>query len=230
MAASKDDPLSKKFPPGSFPTPHGQTTQPSKSVPNDSPEGLAETPSLNLISGPPNSDPNLISLKDLAIKCRGLSAPEFVAHNPGPFLIQQSFITQSGSDAGFFTAVGTINSPHQSVDPRDSAVFFVRKKSEALFTHMITVGRSANNDIVINHPRVSKFHAYFTTKESKDDWHITDTGSTNGTFFGHEKLEAKVAHRITQHELSFGEALSFRFIDNHQLFQFVQYILHQINK
>ncbi|MDF1661489.1 MAG: FHA domain-containing protein [Planctomycetota bacterium] len=230
MSASNEDPLFKKLPPPSFPPPQGHTTKRSSSLPHESDENAKKLPSLNLISAELSSDPNVISLKDLAIKCQGVSTDQFIAHNPGPFLIQQSFITQSGSDAGFFTAVGTVNSPQQSVDPRDSAVFFVRKKSDALFTHMITVGRSANNDIVINHPRVSKFHAYFTTKESKDDWHITDTGSTNGTYFGDTKLEAKVAHRLNEQDLSFGEALSFRFIDNHQLFQFIQYIQHQLNK
>jgi hypothetical protein len=43
----------------------------------------------------------------------------------------------------------------------------------------VSIGRALNQDVVLRHPRVSKFHAFFITKAN--DWSIADAGSTNGT-------------------------------------------------
>src|SRR5688572_6836059 len=40
-------------------------------------------------------------------------------------------------------------------------VFKVRKRDDGIFTGMITLGRTANNDIVVPDESVSRLHAYF---------------------------------------------------------------------
>jgi FHA domain-containing protein len=44
----------------------------------------------------------------------------------------------------------------------------------------VSIGRALNQDIVLRHPRVSKFHGFFLVTKS-GDWSVSDAGSTNGT-------------------------------------------------
>lgn len=53
------------------------------------------------------------------------------------------------------------------------------RKRQSLFPEMITVGRTSNNDLVINDATVSKFHAFF--RQTDDKWELADVGSRNGT-------------------------------------------------
>lgn len=63
------------------------------------------------------------------------------------------------------------------------SIFFraVRKRLDTAgaLGERVSIGRAMNQDIVLRHPRVSKFHAFFITKAG--DWSIADAGSTNGT-------------------------------------------------
>ena len=55
----------------------------------------------------------------------------------------------------------------------------VKDSSANAFAMMVTVGRAANNDVVIPHESVSKFHAFF--QERQGLWTYTDADSTNGS-------------------------------------------------
>ena len=63
------------------------------------------------------------------------------------------------------------------------------KKPGAAFSDMITVGRTGNNDVVLNDVTVSRFHAYF--KPSKRRWCVSDQGSKNGTKVGGDELDPR---------------------------------------
>ncbi len=54
----------------------------------------------------------------------------------------------------------------------------------------ITVGRMPNNDIVVDDPALSRFHAYFTKASKKSGWTLTDAESKHGTWVKGEPLEA----------------------------------------
>jgi FHA domain-containing protein len=72
---------------------------------------------------------------------------------------------------------------------RNLHVFPLVKRAANPFSMMITFGRAPNNDLHIELGQVSKFHGYFS--QARDDWQVTDAGSTNGTY-----LEgARLAHR-----------------------------------
>jgi pSer/pThr/pTyr-binding forkhead associated (FHA) protein len=90
-------------------------------------------------------------------------------------------------------------------------VFAVRKVQDA-FPSMITVGRSPNNDVVIEDLRVSKFHAYF--RQDGNDFLLVDAGSQNGTFVGEERLAPKAAGAPVKpgNVVGFGP-LRFEFLD-----------------
>jgi hypothetical protein len=60
------------------------------------------------------------------------------------------------------------------------------KKPGAAFADMITVGRTANNDVVLGDVTVSRFHAFF--RRRGDRWILCDAGSKNGTRLDSEPL------------------------------------------
>jgi len=72
---------------------------------------------------------------------------------------------------------------------RTAAVFPMIKKPGAPFPEMITIGRTANNDVVLNDVTVSRFHAY--VKASGDSWMVCDSGSKNGTRLDGDRLDAR---------------------------------------
>src|SRR5688572_13227432 len=68
---------------------------------------------------------------------------------------------------------------------------------EFVFTgEVVTLGRTAGNDIVLpdTDKRVSGKHARLEMRDGA--WHLTDVGSTNGTYLNDKKIEAKKAHGL----------------------------------
>jgi hypothetical protein len=66
----------------------------------------------------------------------------------------------------------------------------LRKREKAgkkPFTERISVGRARNNDLVLRHGSVSKFHAWFRCDE-EGTFYVGDAGSRNGTLVNGEPL------------------------------------------
>jgi hypothetical protein len=55
------------------------------------------------------------------------------------------------------------------------------------FSDRISVGRALNNDVVLRHERVSKFHAWFECDE-EDGYYVADAASRNGTSLNGEPV------------------------------------------
>ncbi|RMH38915.1 MAG: FHA domain-containing protein [Deltaproteobacteria bacterium] len=84
------------------------------------------------------------------------------------------------------------------------AVFPLEKKPGAPFSDMITVGRTGNNDVVLNDVTVSRFHAYFKRRDA--GWVVCDAGSKNGTRIDGVRLEPRREAPIAPGaEVVFGE-------------------------
>lgn len=69
----------------------------------------------------------------------------------------------------------------------------------------VTLGRGPDNDLVIPHPTISRFHAYFSFT---DDGRValTDAGSRNGTRINGSRLKVKwTASLMPGDKLIFGE-------------------------
>ena len=61
-------------------------------------------------------------------------------------------------------------------------------------TRAVSVGRSAGNDVCLNHPSISKYHAQFLPpKEEGKGWRIRDCGSLNGTWIEGLRLSSDVS-------------------------------------
>jgi len=68
-------------------------------------------------------------------------------------------------------------------------VAFVTKRPGNPFAHLISVGRSAKNDITIAVDSVSKVHGYFVPGD-REGWSFTDHSSTNGSLLDDVELES----------------------------------------
>lgn len=71
----------------------------------------------------------------------------------------------------------------------------------------MTVGRASNRDLVLRHPSVSKFHAWFETGED-GTVHVTDAESTNQTFVNMTALPPRAKTRIAP-----GDSLRFGLVE-----------------
>ncbi|MEM1178190.1 MAG: FHA domain-containing protein [Acidobacteriota bacterium] len=76
-----------------------------------------------------------------------------------------------------------------------SRVAFVCKRPGNPYGHLISIGRSTNNDITVAVDSVSKVHGYFVVDDD-GAYRFTDHGSTNGTRLNGHKLEPSQKHLL----------------------------------
>lgn len=96
-------------------------------------------------------------------------------------------------------------------------VSFLTKRPGNPFPSFISLGRAANNDIVIAVDTVSKLHAYFTL--DTDGWHLTDYNSTNGTQLNGQLIESNKATPVADRdELPFGTEIAAVFLGPESLY------------
>jgi pSer/pThr/pTyr-binding forkhead associated (FHA) protein len=96
-------------------------------------------------------------------------------------------------------------------------VFLLTKTRDNAFQRRVTVGRTSNNDLPVEDPSVSRFHAWFQREDEDAPWFVVDAGSKNGTKVNGKALEKKKPHaltpgtriRIGHVELSFFDSAGF---------------------
>ncbi len=111
---------------------------------------------------------------------QGLSREQFLARVRVPHVLLDR--GRPTREASFLTVKLDKDALDRVERPGEEHLAPVEKRADGknAFAMMITVGRAANNDIVIPDGRVSKFHAYF--RQQGADWLICDANSRNGTF------------------------------------------------
>ncbi len=80
-------------------------------------------------------------------------------------------------------------SPSGSGVTGDLEIYPLAKKAGAPFADRITVGRTANNDVVLKDITVSRFHVYFRHRDQQ--WTVCDAGSKNGTSLDGAPMEPR---------------------------------------
>jgi hypothetical protein len=94
---------------------------------------------------------------------------------------------------------GAAGAPNRTV----ARIHTLAKTGDAEY-HMVSVGRTANNDIYIPHGKISKFHAYFVKDHKTGGTLIADAGSTNRTRVNMEALHPRETRLLKN-----GDKISF---------------------
>lgn len=130
----------------------------------------------------------------------GLTLDQFRARGEGPFLVLQIPPAEATSKRSFKTIdvrPEDLKADHEArTAPPVAYVFRVEKaEGSGAGQGMITIGRTKNNDIQIDHPKISKLHAYFRVG-IQGEISIIDAGSKNGTTVDGERLTKAEAHPL----------------------------------
>ena len=129
-----------------------------------------------------------IPIGELAIKARTWSVATLSAQLGSRFLVGVPEGDGSDDDdddewvyqTSYVRSVPEANGRLVFIDVKRSAVFPLRKARKGPFADTILVGRSASNDVCVDHASVSKLHARIR-RVGDDIWRISDAGSLNGT-------------------------------------------------
>jgi ABC-type multidrug transport system ATPase subunit len=107
-----------------------------------------------------------------------------------------------GLDPGSMVTM-TYHSPRESVETIDAATIAFGQKTQ------LTVGRDPSNDVVLDTPAVSRYHAQIERVGQR--YRVRDLRSSNGTFVNGQRIEGEVwlkpkdAIRIGPHRFVMGE-------------------------
>src|SRR4051794_25565837 len=127
------------------------------------------------------SESGFISERELRKKALELSVAEFARIYAAPALAMAALCSgrirlkkaQSTSDA---TTTGKWGGGLKY----NKRVAFLAKRPGNPFETRVTVGRAPNNDIVIDLPTISKFHAFF--ERAGERWTLVPLAAPNGTY------------------------------------------------
>ncbi len=82
-----------------------------------------------------------------------------------------------------------------SIGGGDPMAVVIEKTKDNAFQRRITIGRTANNDIVLDDTSVSRFHAWI--EQENATWVLVDAGSRNGSTVAGRKIVAKAPSVLT---------------------------------
>lgn len=127
----------------------------------------------------------------------------FAARYPYPFLVSAGGLAGGAAPQAFQTMPGMPRWT-DGVAAAPQVAYALQKSERNHFAGMITLGRADNNDVIIEDPSVSKFHAFFKVEPTGRRWSLHDAGSTYGTFAKGHRLDPDDAYLLTS-----GDAITF---------------------
>ena len=157
------------------------------------------------------SPPENHALNHLRERAAHLSLEQFLQQRPDAVLIfrQLSPLNPAEEERScFHTGHVAMFTSERAAPPAELVCHVITKRPGAIFGGQLTVGRTRNTDVCINHPKVSKLHAYFTRsgQGAALRYHIVDAGSTNGTWLNGLRLEGDQPRAIADGDsLRFGQ-------------------------
>ncbi len=127
------------------------------------------------------TEASVLSLHALGPDARELSADDFLERHGNAFLLLSATeLNEPGGPASTqLKILLDAESPAERTATLSLLVYPVRR-SERSVGHLLTLGRTANNDVVVSDRSVSRFHAFIKPGED-GRLRIQDAESTNGT-------------------------------------------------
>jgi hypothetical protein len=129
------------------------------------------------------------TVHDIHTRYGSLDKPAFIKKFANPFIVVE--VTEKPGETGGFKTMNENGSGKRPTEPvskdregemvREMLAVSLEKSGRNSFHNMITLGRATNNDVVVEHPSVSKFHAYFRVNPHSQTLTIADAGSSYGT-------------------------------------------------
>ena len=119
-------------------------------------------------------------LEEIRSQVGETSTPDFLARFRDHFLVIEMKVFERNHQL-------MTKGPSQSCPPdiartvRSTIVAVIGKTARNRDADRITVGRSPDNDVIIEHPSVSKLHAFIRYSESTGSVKLSDAGSRFGT-------------------------------------------------
>ena len=89
-------------------------------------------------------------------------------------------------------------------------VLEVRKRPQGVTLDMgVTLGRTPDNDIIVEDPTVSRVHATFREEQRTGVWYVADHGSYNGTWYdGTLLIPGRTTPLFERASLRFGDVMA----------------------
>ncbi len=131
---------------------------------------------------PDADETGFVSLYRLAKLAGQLEADAFVESYPIPALIvhyEDDGVADSLDTQGSGIQLLTTAMPSSGILRYLNKIGFLCKRPGNPYAHLVSIGRSSTNDIVLAIDSVSKVHGYFV--EDANGWNYTDRSSTNGS-------------------------------------------------
>ncbi|MGE0708744.1 MAG: FHA domain-containing protein [Planctomycetota bacterium] len=129
----------------------------------------------------------MIPYREFAQQYASLSEEEFLRQIKEPHVLMVERRNLRESESGFMTVKFTKEALAESSETRTFVLPIKKRAGSNAFGMMITLGRAPNNDLVVDHQKISKFHAYF--RDAGSSWLICDADSRNGTVVDGVPLE-----------------------------------------
>lgn len=139
---------------------------------------------------PDADDTGFVSLYRLAKRAGTLERDDFVRAYPVPALVahyEEESIKDPAKEEGSGVQLLTMAMPSSGILRYLNKICFLCKRPGNPYAHLVSIGRSHTNDIVLAVDSVSKVHGYFV--EGAGGWSYTDRSSTNGSALDGETIE-----------------------------------------
>jgi len=160
--------------------------------------------------------PGKIKYKNLAhylSSFASLPSTTFAENYPDGFLVEK---TQKSLDKEVIFQFSTKNIEDPDVleaqkqgmvlgDVLEARVIEIKERKERTSPPNVTIGRAAQNDIILYNKLVSKTHAYLEISETGEGSCLIDVGSKNGTFLNGSEILSNQSYQLKDgDEISFG--------------------------
>jgi hypothetical protein len=161
----------------------------------------------------------MIPFEEFLERTRLMSREEFLGQVTVPHLFLAAMPLVEEGAAKFRTAGFSALMIESDGKP---VLFPLEKQADNAFAGMITLGRARNNDVVLGHAGVSKFHGYF--RRVGDAWSVCDADSSFGIYVDGARIEPQTSQpvvagtRVCVAADESGKGLQFEFLTPEALY------------